>query len=374
MGSLPPQSALFTPLRIGPLNLSHRMIMAPLTRFRAEDNHTIMPLATQYYSQRARAVPGTLLITEACLISPEASGYPNVPGIWSEEQIAAWKDVVEGVHKAGSYIYCQLWALGRVANPAVKKTEGTGDVVSSSAVPQAEDATVPRELSEEEIQSYIAMYATAAKNALAAGFDGVEIHAANGYLIDQFTQDTCNRRTDQWGGSIENRARFGLEVTRAVVDAVGAEKTGIRLSPWSPFQGMKMSDPMPQFSHFTRELKKMNLAYLHLVESRISGNADIEATEKVDPLVKIWDKTSPVFLAGGFTPESAKKAVDVEYKDQDVGIVFGRYFISNPDLAYRIEKGIALRKYDRELFYKVKSEEGYADYAFCEEWVRDHEK
>lgn len=372
MGSAPPQSKLFEPLKIGSLNLSNRIVMAPLTRFRAEDDHTIMPIAAEYYAQRARAVPGTLLISEASVISPKAAGYPNVPGIYNQAQIDAWKPVTEAVHKAGSYIYLQLWALGRVANPEVKKAEGTGDVVSSSSTPYAADAPVPRELTEEEIQEYIAAYATAAKNALAAGFDGVEIHAANGYLIDQFTQDTCNTRTDKWGGSVENRARFGLEVTKAVVEAVGADKTGIRLSPWSDFQGMKMKEPMPQFTYLTKELSKFNLAYLHLVESRISGNADVEATEKVAPLVDVWGKTSPVLIAGGFTPESAKALVDEEQKDKDVAVVFGRYFISNPDLVWRVQHGVALRKYERDVFYKVKSEQGYADYEFCEEWKREN--
>lgn len=371
MGSAPPKSKLFEPLKIGTMNLSNRVVMAPLTRFRAEDNHVIMDMAQEYYSQRARAYPGTFIISEAVLISQKASGYPNVPGIWNQEQIEAWKKVVERVHKEGSYIYLQLWALGRVANPAIKEKEGTGDVVSSSPTPYAPDA-VPRELTEEEIQEYIQDYGTAAKRAIQAGFDGVEIHAANGYLIDQFIQSNCNQRTDRWGGSIENRARFGIEVTKAVVEAVGADKTGIRLSPFSDFQGMKMADPLPQFTYLTEELKKLNLAYLHLVESRISGNADIEATEKIDPLIDVWGKTSPILIAGGFKPDSAKKAVDEDYKDKDVAVVFGRYFIPNPDLVYRLARGIELKKYDRDLFYKVKSEEGYIDYEFSEQWKKEH--
>lgn len=346
--------------------------MAPLTRFRAEDNHVMMDIAQEYYEQRAKAYPGTLIISEAVLISQKASGYPNVPGIWNQEQIDGWKKIVDRVHKAGSHIYLQLWALGRVANPQIKADEGTGDVHSSSPTPYSPASPVPREMTEDEIQQYISDYATAAKNAMQAGFDGVEIHAANGYIIDQFTQDVCNKRTDKWGGSIENRSRFALEVTKAVAAAVGADKTGIRLSPFSDFQGMKMQDPMPQFTHLTQELKKLNIAYLHLVESRISGNADIEATEKIDPLIDVWGKTSPVLIAGGFKPDSAKKAVDEEYKDKDVAIVFGRYFIPNPDLVYRIERGIELRKYERDLFYKVKSPEGYIDYEFSEQWKKEH--
>ncbi|KAF2171220.1 hypothetical protein M409DRAFT_18337 [Zasmidium cellare ATCC 36951] len=374
MGSLPPPTRkLFTPIQIGTLTLSNRIIMAPLTRFRASDTHTILPLAAEYYAQRARAYPGTLLISEACVIHPSAGGNANVPGIYNAEQIAAWKAVTDAVHKEGGYMYCQLWALGRVANPEVLKAEGSGNVVSSSPTAYEDGAPVPRALTEDEITQYITWYALAAQNALAAGFDGVEIHAANGYLIDQFTQDTCNARADRWGGSVAHRARFALEVTRAVVDAVGADRTGIRLSPWSPFQGMKMADPIPQFTHLTAELAKHRLAYLHLVESRISGNADVEATEKNDPLVDVWGKTSPILIAGGLTPESARRIVDEEYADKEVGVVFGRYFISNPDLVFRVKKGVPLRKYEREVFYKVKSEVGYADYEFCEEWKREHE-
>lgn len=374
MGSAPPQSRLFEPLDIGTMKLSNRIIMAPLTRYRVEDNHVVMLLVQDYYEQRAKAFPGTFLISEATVISPQAGGYRNVPGIWNEEQISGWKTVTDKVHKAGSYIYCQLWALGRVAIPEVKQEEGTGDVVSSSAIPHHENAPVPRALTESEIQQYIQDYATAAKNALAAGFDGIELHAANGYLIDQFIQDTCNKRTDKWGGSIENRSRFALEVTRAVVEAVGADRVGIRLSPWSTFQGMKMEEPVPQFTYLTNALREFKLAYLHLVESRISGNADIEATEKVNPIVDAWGKTSPIVLAGGFTPESAKKAVDQEFKDKEVAICFGRYFIPNPDLVWRVQNGVELRKYDREVFYKVKSPEGYADYELCEEWKRENSK
>lgn len=345
--------------------------MAPLTRFRASDEHAILPIAQDYYEQRA-SVPGTFIISEATLISKKASGYPNVPGIWDHEQIDAWKAVTDRVHKKGSYIYLQLWALGRVASPETKKSEGTGDVVSSSPTPYQDGAPVPRELKEEEIQEYIQDYASAAKAAIQAGFDGVEIHGANGYLIDQFTQDTCNKRTDKWGGSIENRARFAIEVTRAVVNAVGAEKTGIRLSPFSTFQGMKMADPIPQFTYLIEQLKTFKLAYLHLVESRITGNADIEATEKITPLVETYGKTSPVLVAGGFKPDSAKTAVDVEYKDHDVVIVFGRYFIPNPDLVYRIERGIPLTQYDRDTFYNAKESKGYIDWPFSEEWVKEH--
>ncbi|ETI19279.1 hypothetical protein G647_09111 [Cladophialophora carrionii CBS 160.54] len=369
MGSLSPthSSRLFEPIKLGNLTLQHRLAMAPLTRFRADDSHVQLPFTATYYQQRA-SVPGTLIITEATFISAKAGGYPNVPGIYTPEQIAAWRKVTDAVHAKGSYIYLQLWALGRAANPKVLEAEGPFDVVSASDIPIDSDHAQPRPLTKEEIKSFVQDYAQAARNAIEAGFDGVEIHGANGYLIDQFLQDTANRRTDEYGGSIENRSRFALEVTKAVVDAVGAAKVGIRLSPFSSFQGMKMQDPYPQFTHVMQGLKKFNLAYVHLVESRVSGNADIEGTEKVDPLLDVWGNASPVLLAGGFRPASAKRAVDEEYKDRDIVIVFGRYFISTPDLPFRIANDIELAPYDREKFYNPKSESGYIDYPFSKEF------
>ncbi|KAK0353498.1 Chanoclavine-I aldehyde reductase fgaOx3 [Friedmanniomyces endolithicus] len=370
MGSTPDSSRLFTPLKLGSRELSSRLAMAPLTRFRADDDHVQLPFAKDYYTQRA-CVPGTLIITEATFISPEAGGYANVPGIYNDAQIKAWKEIVDSVHEAGGIIYLQLWALGRAASAEVKTKEGTGDVVSASEVPMADNSPKPRALSEEEIQAYIKAYASAAKNAVeGAGFDGVEIHGANGYIIDQFTQDVSNKRTDRWGGSIENRTRFATSVTQAVVSAVGADKTGIRLSPWSTFQGMQMEDPIPTFSHLLHSLKAMKLAYVHLVESRISGNADVEQTGKIDPFIDIWAGTSPILLAGGFKPDSTRRAVEEQYKDKDVVVVFGRYFISNPDLVFRVREGIELAAYDRETFYLAKSEKGYLDYPFSEEWEK----
>ena len=343
--------------------------MAPLTRFRASDSHVQLPFVTDYYAQRA-SVPGTFLITEATFISPRASGYPNVPGVWNAEQIEAWKAVTSAVHEKRSYIFLQLWALGRVANPKALKELGDYEPVSSSPTPEKETSPVPHELSVDEIKSFVEDYAQAAKNSIEAGFDGVEIHGANGYLVDQFTQDICNKRTDGYGGSIENRSRFGLEVAKAVVDAVGADRTGIRLSPFSTFQGMKMTDPIPQFSHLLNRLKQLGLSYIHVIESRISGNADVESNEKVDFALDVWGKTSPVLIAGGFKPDSAKRAVDEEYKDQDVAVVFGRYYISNPDLPFRLKNDVELTKYNRDTFYKAKSTDGYTDYPFSKEYER----
>lgn len=187
--------------------------------------------------------------------------------------------------------------------------------------------------------------------------------------MDQFTQDTSNKRTDAWGDSIKNRSRFALEVAKAVVDAVGSDRVGIRLSPFSPCQGMKMADPVPQFSYLVEKLKEHSLGFLHLVESRISGNVDIEATEKLDFAVKIWGRTSRIVLASGFKPDSAKMAVDQEHKDYDIIIAFGRYFIANPDLPFRIRKGILLTPYDRTTFYTTKLPEGYLDYPFSKQYL-----
>jgi len=362
-------SKLFTPLTLTPnIHLQHRLVMAPLTRYRASSTHVPSPVAKEYYAQRA-STPGTLLISEATFISPAASGLPNAPGLWADDQLAAWKEVTDAVHAKGSYIFAQLWAIGRAARKDVLGDKGF-DVVSSSNIPITDNSPTPRALTEDEIQQYIKDYATAARTAVEkAGFDGVEIHGANGYLVDQFTQDNSNNRTDAWGGSVEKRARFGLEVTKAVVEAVGAKKTAIRLSPWSRFQSMRMADPVPQFSYLVKGLKDLNLAYLHLVESRVAGSTDVESSDRLDFLVNIWDNQSPIFLAGGFKPDSAKIVVDQSYPERDIAVVFGRYFITNPDLVFRIKKGIELAKYDRGTFYTVGSLEGYADYPFSREFV-----
>jgi NADPH2 dehydrogenase len=358
---------LFQPLKLGSIELKNRIAMAPLTRFRVNDDHEILPMAAQYYGQRA-CVPGTLLITEATLVSKQSGGYPNVPGIYTQAQIDAWKPVTKAVHEKGSYIYLQLWALGRVANKEfAEKNDIT--IKSSSATSLGEGYAVPKEMTVEEIKQSVSDYAQAAKNAIEAGFDGVEIHAANGYLIDQFLQDTCNKRTDSYGGSVENRSRFCVEVTQAVVEAVGADKTGIRLSPFSEFQGMKMKDPLPQFEDIMKRLDAFKLAYLHLVEARVSGNADVEGYDSLDPLLPHY--SGKLLIAGGLKAEDAKRIVE-EHKDRDVVAVFGRYFISTPDLVFRIQKGIELTPYDRDTFYVPKSEKGYIDYPFSNEWKEAH--
>jgi NADPH2 dehydrogenase len=232
-------SRLFKPLKLGNMNLKHRIVMSPLTRFRADDNHVPLPFVAEYYTQRA-SVPGTLLISEATYISHRHGGFPNAPGIYNDAQIEAWKGVTNAVHSKGSYIFLQLWALGRAATSKGLASGKSMTVLSSSAVALEEGDRIPEALTVEQIKETVGEYAQAAKNAIKAGFDGVEIHAANGYLPDQFIQDTVNKRTDAYGGSEENRSRFIVETTRAVVDAIGADRTSIRLSPWSTYQGMRM--------------------------------------------------------------------------------------------------------------------------------------
>ncbi|KAL4933776.1 alkene reductase [Aspergillus undulatus] len=365
-------SHLFAPLHIANVDLQHRVVMAPLTRLRATKDHIQLPITKTYYEQRA-SVPGTLIIAEAVMISPRsgAGGVPHGPGIWNEEQIAAWKDITDAVHAKGSYIFAQLFAAGRAGDPSTLKAdcgeEGEGEVAAPSSIPMDSSAILPRELTEREIQGIIADFAIAARNAMEAGFDGVEVHGANGYLVDQFLQDMTNHRSDRWGGSIENRARFGLEVARALVDAVGAERVGFRVSPWNTWQGMKMADPVPQFSYFVMGLRELKLGFLHVIESRVINNVDCEKTESIDFLLKIWGRTSPVLVAGGYTPDNAEAAFQ-EYKDNDIAVVFGRHFLANPDLPFRIQQGLSLNKYDRASFYTPMGEEGYADYPFSPEF------
>jgi len=286
-------NALFSPLKIGHMDLQHRVVLAPLTRNRADDDFVPnVERMKEYYGQRA-SVPGTFLITEATPISLQATGYPNLPGIYNEKQVAAWREITDEVHRKGSFIYLQLWHMGRAVLPFMATKLGT-KIISASNIPIDSKAAEPAAMTEEEIHQAIKEYANAAANAIKAGFDGVEIHAANGYLIDQFTQDVSNNRTDAWGGSVENRARFCLQVSEAVVKAVGndGKKVGIRFSPFSSFQSMKMQDPEPQFTHIIKELKKLHLAYIHVVESRISGTAEVETTEKInfaiEPCAHCW--------------------------------------------------------------------------------------
>ncbi|OJI97589.1 hypothetical protein ASPVEDRAFT_37014 [Aspergillus versicolor CBS 583.65] len=360
------ETRLFKPLKIGNVEIKHRIAMAPLTRFRATDDRIPTPLMKEYYSQRA-STPGTLILSEGTLISPSAcGGFANAPGIWSEEHIAGWKTITDEIHRKGCAIFCQIFAMGRVASVEGAIKDGV-DIVAPSAIPIDEDASVPRAMTVEEIKQSVRDFADAARNAIRAGFDGVEVHGANGYLADQFIQDTSNHRDDEYGGSVENRSRFINEVLQAVVDAVGGERIGLRLSPWSYFQGMRMQNPVPQFTDIITKSSGLNLAYLHLVESRILGFKDAEGGESLDFAYKLWD--GPILVAGGYKPLDAQKLVDQEYPDKDIVVVFGRHFISNPDLVYRVREGLKFTAYDRETFYVCNSPVGYTDYPFSEEYL-----
>lgn len=367
-------SKLFKPLCVGPMGFRHRIAMAPLTRLRADGDSVQQPLAIEYYTQRA-CVPGTLIIAEATLISPAHAGMPHGPGIWTSEQISAWKTITDAVHAKDCSMVCQLVAPGRAADAQALEKKGY-ELLSSSAVPlpdlgfteKTKSTFVPKEMNESQILECIADFKTAARNAIEAGFDGVEIHGANGYLVDQFLQDTCNLRTDAWGGSIRNRCRFGLEVARACAQEIGAQRVGFRVSPWSPFQGMRMVDVKPTFEYLVERLKELGIGYLHIIESRVNNNVDCESTESIEFLLKIWGTERPVFLAGGFTPENVWHAADMEYKEYQAMFVFGRHFLANPDLVWRIREGKTLNQYQRETFYaKGRTEEDrYTDYPFAE--------
>ncbi|KAI8657137.1 Oxidored-FMN domain-containing protein [Fusarium keratoplasticum] len=310
--------------------------MAPLTRFRANDEHVPSDLAPEYYGQRA-SVPGTLLISEATIISQEAGGYPNVPGIWNREQVDTWKRVTNAVHEKGSFIFLQLWALGRVAMPDIARAEGF-DIISSSDKPFEKDAAVPRAATKLDIQRFIQQYAQAARN-------------------------------DEYGGSIENRSRFILEVVQAVAEAIGAERVGVCLSPWQRYQGMRMADPVPQFTHVVQGLGALGLAYLHLIEARVNGNVDGDDREPPDFAINAWDARKPVILAGGYTAESARQVTE-QWGSRDIMVAFGRHYISTPDLAFRIREGIPLMPYDRSTFYAPGALHGYVDYTFSPEFQK----
>ena len=341
--------------------------MAPLTRMRATDDHIPTPLMEEYYSQRA-SVPGTLIITEGTFISPSScGGFPNAPGIWSQDQVLAWRRVTDAVHSKGSFIFCQIFAMGRAADVEVAKKDGVS-IVGPSAIPIGEDAPIPRPMAAEEIQQLVQDFATASKNAISAGFDGVECHGANGYLIDQFIQDVSNERKDEYGGSTQNRSRLVDEIMKAVVDAVGAERIGLRLSPWSTFQGMRMEDPIPQFTDIINKVSQLNLAYIHIIESRVSGADNYESSgEKLDFAYKLWN--GPLLVAGGYTLADARRVVDDEHPEKDIVVIFGRDFVANPDLVYRLKEGLDLNVFDRKTAYIQKSPVGYIDYPFSVDFL-----
>ncbi|KAK9380398.1 uncharacterized protein V2V93DRAFT_258208 [Kockiozyma suomiensis] len=351
------EEVLFTPIKVGKVTLGHRLAFPPVTRYRCDDDGTPNEdLAPQYYSERC-LVPGTLVIAEATDVSYMGGGYPNSPGIYTERHIAGWKKVTDAVHAKKGFIFLQIWNLGRV-NPGVKQS----DVFSASDV-QMPDRPKPRPLTIDEIHQVVEEYGTAAKNAMQAGFDGIEIHGAHGYLIDQFMEDVTNLRTDEYGGTIEKRARFGLEVVAKCVEAIGAENVAIRLSPFSKVQAMRMKDLYPQFSYFVEQLqdKFPGLAYVHMVEPRAAGNNDQipEEGDTTEPFRKLWKGVW--IAAGGYNPKTAREYA-ATHPNSIVAV--GRHFLSNPDLVAKYMENMALDPYDRSTFYINKAKEGYIGYNY----------
>lgn len=360
---------LFTEWKLGHLKLPNRIIMAPLTRMRATDEGVPTRMMQTYYTQRASA---GLIISEATQISVQGQGYPCTPGIYSNEQIAAWKNITDAVHAAGGRIFVQLWHVGRISAPCYQP-DNRAPVAPSAIAPRnafTMDKSfnpvaieTPRALNKSEIQSILQDYAHATRAALAAGFDGVELHAANGYLQDEFLEDGTNTRSDEYGGSIANRCRFLGETLDAILEHIPSERVGVRLSPYGVANDMHDSDPLPLFSHALELINARNLAYVHMIEPRASGAGQGEVNHANTPsnLVTFREKTPlPFFTSGGYTPELAREAVS--QMDAD-GVVFGRYFISNPDLPRRIQESLPLTPYNRKTFYGG-TEQGYIDYPF----------
>jgi N-ethylmaleimide reductase len=345
---------LFSPYRLGPIELKNRMVLAPMTRSRAIEGNVPNPLAEAYYAQRAGA---GLIVTEATQVSPRAQGYIRTPGIHSEAQIAGWKKITDAVHQAGGKIFVQLWHVGRISHPDFHHGElpvapSAIDPAVDVYTPQGPKKTVtPHALTVAEIKAVVEDFRQAAVNAKRAGFDGVEVHGANGYLLDQFTRDGSNRRTDAYGGSIENRVRFPLEVADAVIGVWGKERVGYRISPNNPFNAMADSDPVATFSYLTGQLSKRGIGYLHVVDPVADG------AKRVSPLLRgIFQGT--YIVNGGFNAESAEDAL--ERKAADL-VAFGVPFLANPDLPERYRRKAALNAPDQGTFYQGEAK-GYVDY------------
>ena len=366
---------LFSPLKVGPYQLAHRVAMAPLTRMRAaRPSLAPRPLNADYYAQRA--TPGGLLIAEASPVMATGFGNPGVPGIWSEQQVDGWRKVVDAVHAKGGIIFLQLWHVGRVSHSSVQPggalpVAPSAVAISSEFKAMTADGKVaayetPRALETDEIPGIVAAFRQAAQNAMAAGFDGIEIHGANGYLLEQFLQSRSNRRTDRYGGSIENRARLLLEVTQAAIEVWGTNRVGVRLSPYGIANDSGEADPMPLYTHVVNALGPLGLAYLHFIEPRSSGAGRAEVNWQNVPSAMvlfrpIWQGV--LIAAGGFSGEAAEAAIRQGHAD---AVAFGRIFISNPDLTRRLRHGYPLTPYNRATFYGGE-DAGYTDYPVYDE-------
>ncbi len=356
-------------LQLGDLQLKNRIIMSPLTRMRSTQPGDIPnSLNALYYAQRAD--DAGLIISEATQISPQGKGYPATPGIHSKEQIEGWKLVTKAVHEKGGYIFLQLWHVGRISHTSLQPNNQLP--VAPSAISAKNSSTytnqfkpvnieVPRALLLEEINAIIEDFKTATKNALEAGFDGVEVHGANGYLIDQFLHDGSNQRNDIYGGNIENRSRFLLTILDEVIKIAGKDRVGVRLSPFGTFNDMHDSDPVALFSYVLEKISLRNIAFVDLIEPRASVAGGSEKIINDAPNISEIFRgkyNGKLISSGGYSPKTAIEAIENNKAD---AIAFGRYYISNPDLAFRIINGFELNKYERATFYGG-NEKGYTDY------------
>ena len=357
-------STLFDPIRIGDIDLATRVVMAPLTRNRASPGQVPNALMAQYYAQRANPATGAgLLITEATQISPMGQGYKDTPGIHSAEQVAGWRQVTDAVHAQGGRIVVQLWHVGRISHSSllpggvapVSSTARAANVNTLGAEGRA-PCSVPRALRTDEIPGLVADYAQAARNAIAAGFDGVEVHAANGYLIDQFLRDSINDRTDAYGGSIANRARLLVEVMQAVAAAIGGGRTALRLSPVTPSNDAPQdSNPQALMDHVARHLAPLKLAYVHVVEGATGGPRDVAPFD----YAALRDRCqAPWMVNNGYDRTMALDAVASGQADL---VAFGKPFIANPDLGRRLREGAPWNAHDSKTFYGGGAV-GYTDY------------
>ncbi|WP_455285297.1 alkene reductase [Cupriavidus necator] len=365
-------STLFTPIKVGAYEFMHRVVLAPLTRMRAGEGAIPGPLMAEYYAQRTS--PGALLISEATIAAPNGNGYLGAPGLYDDSQIAGWRLVTDAVHARGGRIFLQLYHAGRQSNSEVQP-EGS-QPVGPSAIAHGGVAytkagwvanTPNRALEIQEIAELVESFRRAAERGIAAGFDGVELHAANGYLFDQFLQDGSNKRTDSYGGSFENRARFLLEATRAVISVWGSDKVAVRLGPSGSFGDMADSNPGGLFTYVATELGKLDLAYLHLIEPRVRGNVEDDTRDPNPVAAKLIRSVYPgtIIAAGGFKGDTAEAIIAAG----DANLVaFGRDFISNPDLPERLRRKAPLNPYDRETFFGG-TDVGYVDYPFYDQRV-----
>jgi N-ethylmaleimide reductase len=352
-------SKLFEPFKLGPITLPNRLVMAPLTRNRAVEGLVPSPLAVEYYGQRASA---GLLISEASQVSQQGQGYQDTPGIYSKDQVTGWRKVTDRVHERGGRIFIQLWHVGRVSHTSLQP--GDGAPVAPSAIRANgktyvggtfTDISEPRALTLEEIPGIIDSFKRATANALAAGFDGIEIHGANGYLLDQFAKNGTNKRTDAYGGSIENRAKLMLEVAKVVSAEAGAERTGIRISPVTPANDISDSNPQPLFDYIVDHLNALKLTYIHVIEGATGGPRDIAPFD----YASLRKRFKGAYMANnGYDFELATKVLAADAADL---IAFGKPFISNPDLVERLKRGAPLNAPDKATFYGGGAK-GYTDY------------